>query len=208
MTLTLRDRVFETKQGELVAGIRDPYWSKKYDKNKPVFLSWELEFGTKGTVYDDERWTPGVYHHNLRFNVRRWTDILGEVVEWNTPYDVATGERHGGFYVFEYENISRAKLCFVERDGFNFHVKWDGFCNVYSGDDAYGADVPFSLDAWATFTRIRVNGSEFDTNESLWGRLAKFVDPEDYILHSTEERFGPYNSGVWARSAVFTPRGG
>ena len=150
-------------------------------------------------------WAPRASCDNLHFPIRRWVDVAGQVAEWSEPYDEEAGEHNGNFYVFEHGDIARARLRFPERDGVTFRFEWEGVCDVFWDED-YGQDVPFSASGWAEFTGVTVQGSEADTDETLRGRLAEYLDPRDFV-QGPLLREGHYDSGVKAARAVFTPLG-
>jgi hypothetical protein len=203
MWIALKDRRFPIGRAELSAAVPDPYWSAKYNPSGDPRLVWHFEL--KGERVDgEEMWEPLVYHQNLHFPIRRWLEVAGQVVGWATPVDDASGEPNGAFYVLEHEAISRGRLCFFERDGFRFRFSWDGVCDVF-WDEEYGQDVPFSAAGWATFTGVRVHGSEIDTNESLRTRLALYLEIRDFKQGPQCRSSHTYNDGVGMTDAHFAP---
>lgn len=187
----------------LSAAIPDPYWSHTYDPNGDARLFWSLDVDAECEA-EGEMWGPRVYHENLHFPIRRWMEVAGQVVEWSEQYDEESGEPNGGFYVLEHGDIPRARLSFFERDGTRFRFEWAGVCDVF-WDDEFGQDVPFSASGWAEFTGVIVRGSELDTDESLRGRLAEYLDPLDFAQGPLCMDGHCYESGVKMAHAVFRP---
>jgi len=203
MWITLKHRRFPIGRAELSAAIPDPYWSAKYNPSGDTRLSWYLEL--KGERVDrEEMWEPLVYHQNLHFPIQRWIEVAGQVVEWFTPVDDESGEPNGAFYVCEHEAISRGRIRFFERDGLRFRFSWTGNCDLF-WDEEYRRDVPFSAEGWTTFTGVRVNGSESDTEESLRKRLAQYLDTADFTQGPLCRGSHTYNDGVGMTYAQFTP---
>jgi hypothetical protein len=204
MRLTLKDKTFALQSARLSATIPDPYWERMYTPTGDARLFWSLEVvaeqGTGGEI-----WGPRVYHENLHFPIRRWMDVVGQAVEWSEPYEEESGEPNGGFYVVEHGDIPSAHLRFTERDGVSFRFEWEGVCDVF-WDDEYGQDVPFSASGWAEFTGVIVRGSESDTDETLRGRLAQYLEPGDFAQGPLCRDGHCYESGVQMTHAVFTPR--
>jgi len=204
MWITLRDLRFPIGRAELSAAVPDPYWSAKYNPSGDRRLFWYFELQGERAA-GVEMWEPLVYHQNLHFPVRRWVEVAGQAVEWSTAVDDESGEPNGSFYVLEHEAISRGRLRFLERDGLRFRFSWDGVCDVF-WDEEFGRDVPFSAEGWAMFTEVIVRGSENDTAESLRERLEGYLETRDFV-QGLLCRDGPYNDGVGAVHAVFTPVG-
>jgi hypothetical protein len=205
MRLILKDRSFALERAELSAAIPDPYWSRKYNPTGDARLFWSLDVEAK-CVPDGEMWRPRVYHQNLRFPIRQWTEVVGQEVEWSARYDERSGEPNGGFYVLEHGDIPRARLRFVERDGVNFRFEWEGVCDVF-WDEEYGQDVPFWASGWAGFTGVIVRGSESDTTETLRLRLAEYLDTRGFLQGPLCRDGHCYEDGVGMAHAVFTPIG-
>ena len=203
MGLTLRDKAFTLKSAKLSAAIPDPYWSRKYNPTGDARLFWSLDVAAERET-DGEMWGPQIYHQNLHFPIRRWMDVVGQVVEWSSRYEEESGEPNGGFYVFEHGDIPRARLRFAERNGVSFRFEWDGVCDVFWDDD-YGQDVPFSASGCAEFTGVIVQGSESDTDVTLRRRLAEYVDPRDFTQGTLCRDGHCYESGVKMAEAVFAP---
>jgi hypothetical protein len=162
-------------------------------------LDVEAERETEG-----EMWRPRVYHENLQFRIRRWLEIAGRAVEWSERYEEESGEPNGGFYVVEHGGIPHARLSFFERDGTRFRFEWTGACDVF-WDEEYSQDVPFSVSGWAEFTGVIVRGSESDTDETLRGRLAQYLDPGDFAQGPLCMDGHCYESGVKMAHARFSP---
>ena len=203
MRITLKDACFPISRAELSAAIPDPHWWAKYNQSGDPRLAWHFEL--KGERVDgQELWEPLVYHQNLHFPVRRWPEVTGQVVEWSTAVDAESGEPNGAFYILEHEAISRGRLCFFERDGVRFRFSWEGVCDVF-WDEEYGRDVPFTAEGWATFTGVRVCGSESDTDESLRARFAAYLEVRDFTQGSLCRGSHTYNDGVGMTDAQFAP---
>jgi hypothetical protein len=203
--LLLKDREFELESGTLGASISDPYWSTKYDPKGDPSLCWSLEFKAKGRVFDGERWKPKISCDILRFPIRRWFEIEGQEVSWDSPFEEKSGEPNGNFYVFEHADIAAATLHFVERDKLRFRVTWQGRCNVFWNDE-YGEDVPFSLEGWAEFKRVRVKGSERDTEKALRARLESYLYAGDFDEQPMKVGPHSYEDGVKMAEMTFVPR--
>src|SRR5262249_48670053 len=153
--LLLKDRSFKITEATIVGALVDPYWSQTYNGGRDRDLLWDLNIETEERIFKDERWAPSVYHNALRLPIRQWMDLSGQMVEWNAPFDEATGEHSGFVYVFGHEDITQATLRFLQRNGCQFHIQWEGTCNVLyedeeDEDDEYGENVPFSVEAVAT----------------------------------------------------------
>jgi hypothetical protein len=142
----------------------------------------------------------------MRFPVRRWVDVAGQVVEWSEANGSAQGRPYGLFYLGEHEMIGRARLRFTERDGTAFRFEWDGVCDVFWSEE-YGRDVPFSVTGWARFTHVTVGASGADTDETVRKRLAQYYDPDDFVQGPLIRR--SHREGFFKRiessHAVFTP---
>ncbi len=201
MRIALKDRQFDVTAATLTAAIPDPYWSAKYNPTGSTRLTWHLEFAAAPAPGND-MWDVRVYKNNLNFPIRDWKDVAGRTVEW-TEYVDEFGERNGSFYLLQHVDIPRARLRFLERDGIRFRIEWDGICAVYWSEE-YESDLPFSLTGWATFSGVRVLGSETDTEHSLCQRLAQHLDVSGF-QQGPVCRDGQYNSGVGMAHAVFTP---
>lgn len=203
MILVLKDKTFAVKRARLSATILDPYWLRTYCPTGDPRLFWSLVVEAEEGA-GDEMWEPLASCDNLHFPVRRWVDVAGQVAEWSEPYDEETGESNGNFYVFEHGDIARARLHLPERNGVAFRFEWEGVCDVFWGED-YGRDVPFSASGWAEFTGVTVQGSESDTDETLRGRLAEYLDPRDFVQGPLLRVGHRYDSGVKVARAEFTP---
>jgi hypothetical protein len=203
MELTLRNKTFPLKSAKLSAAIPDPYWSRTYNPKGDARLFWSLHVDAEREA-EEQAWRPRVYHENVRFPIRRWMEVAEQVVEWSERYDAESGEPNGGFYVFEHGDIPRARLSFFERDGASFRFEWTGVCDVF-WDEEYGLDVPFSATGWAEFTGAIVCGSESDTDETLRGRLAQYLDPRDFAQGSLCMDGHRYGSGIKMAHALFSP---
>jgi hypothetical protein len=203
MKLTLRNKMFALKSAKLSAAIPDPYWSRTYGLNEDARLFWSLDVESVREA-EAETWAPRVDHENLHFPIRRWTEVAGQVVEWTERHDGESGEPNGGFYVVEHHDIPRARLSFFERDGTGFRFEWAGVCDVF-WDEEFGEDVPFSVSGRAEFTGVIVLGSESDSDESLRGRLAEYLDPRDFTQGPMCIDGHRYESGVKMAYAVFSP---
>jgi hypothetical protein len=203
MGLLLKAKAFDLKSARLSAAIPDPYWIRKYNPTGDARLFWSLEVQAERET-GGEMWGPRAYHENLYFPIRRWMDVAGQVVEWSERYEEESGEPNGGFYVVEHGDIPRARLRFLERDGVAFRFQWEGVCDVF-WDEEYGQDVPFSASGWADFTGVIVRGSESDTEETLRGRLAEYLDLSDFAQGLLSSDGHCYESGVKMVHALFTP---
>jgi hypothetical protein len=203
MILRLKDKSFPVKLATLSAVIPDPYWSQKYDPDGYAGLSWSLCIETERDS-TNEIWGARAYHETLRYSVRRWIEVAGQVVDWSEPFDAESGEPNGGFYVFEHADISRGRLAFLERSGARMRFNWEGLCDVFFNEE-YGKDLPFCTFGWATFQGVTVNGNESDTDATLRARLAENLDPDDFIQGAFRCEGTRYVSGVKMARAIFTP---
>ena len=209
MGFILNDKPFAIRSAELSATIPDPDWVRKYDPARDPRPYWSLEVwieGELGGLEEEARATA----EEMRFQIRRWTDVVGQTVEWAGTYDKKAGRPYGlpygHFYLGEHEMIGRARLRFTERDGIAFRFEWEGACDVYLDGD-YRRDVPFSAAGWARFTGVGVLGSGADTDESVRGRFAQFFDPRYFVQGPLLREGHRYDSGVKMAHAVFTPLG-
>lgn len=204
MEFILKGKPLAFKSAELFATILDP---RKLPRHLPAGDPrpfWSLEVWAEGEWCESEAEARATAEE-MRFPIRRWTDVAGQTVEWAGPYDRKVGP-YGNFYLGEHDTIGRARLHFGERDGTAFRFEWEGVCNVY-GDEGYERDVPFSTAGWANFTGVSVHGNGVDTDESLRDRLAHYFDPRDFVQGPLLRR--DYRQGWFRRStfshAVFTP---
>ena len=208
MGFILNDKPFAIRSAELSATIPDPDWVRKYDPARDPRPYWSLEVWVEGDLgIEDEARASA---EEMRFPIRRWTDVVGQTVEWTAPSDKKAGRPYGlpygNFYLGEHDIISRARLRFTERDGVQFRFEWEGACNVYL-DDEDRRDVPFSAAGWARFTGVGVLGSGADTDESVRGRFAQFFDPRYFVqgplMHSSYRH--SFFRRIKSSTAVFTP---
>jgi hypothetical protein len=202
MRFTLNDKPFAIRSAELFATIPNPYWVHKYDPADNPRPFWSLEVWIEGEldIEDEARATA----EEMRFQIRRWADVVGQTVEWAGPS--RAGDPNGGFYLGVHDIISRARLRFTEREGTTFRFEWEGACNVYL-DGEYRNDVPFSAAGWARFMGVTVGGGGADTDESLRDRLAQYFEPSDFIQgplirHSYRQSFF---RRIKSSRALFTP---
>ena len=205
MPLILKNLQFDIEKATISGTISDPYWCDTYNGGLSRGLLWSVDVDAKGQEVDGEFWQPRIYHESLQFPIRHWMDLAGQSVRWNTPFNEATGEPNGGVYVFGHEDIVWATLSFLHREGNTFQLHWEGACNIFWNDE-YGETVPFSLDAMASFTGIRVLGSEADNDETMRERLALYLDPDDFIQRPIETTGNQYESGVEMIQTLFEPR--
>ncbi len=209
MGFILKNKPLVVRSAELSATIPDPgRLPKRLPEGDPQPF-WSLEVWAEGKWYEDEE-TGDVEARataeEMRFHIRRWTDVVGQTVEWAGPYDQKVGGPYGHFYLEEHDRIGRARLRFTERDGAAFRFEWEGVCDV-NGNEGYERDVPFSAAGWARFTGVGVLGGGADTDESLRSRLARYFDPHDLVQGPLIRR--DYRHGFFRRykfsEAVFTP---
>lgn len=205
MKFILKDKTFDIRSAELSATIPDPCWVRRYDPADDPRPYWSLEVWVEGELnglVEEARATA----EEMRFQIRRWTDVAGQTVEWAGPYDKKAGRPYGLFYLGEHEMIGRARLRFTERDGTAFRFEWEGACDVFWGEE-YGRDVPFSAAGWARFTGVCVLGSGADTDESVRSRFAQYFDPRYFVQGPLIRR--SYRHSLFRRikssDALFTP---
>jgi hypothetical protein len=205
LELRLKDTTLPIRSAELSASVLESYGrQKQFPTGDPRFF-WTLEVWAEGELeggLEEMRATA----EEMRFPVRRWTDVANRTVEWawSGPYDEKSGAPYGGFYLAEHDRIGRARLRFAERDGVNFRFEWEGLCDVH----LYGRDVPFAASGWARFTGVTVSGKWKDTEESLRERLAEQLDPRDFVQGPPirrDDRIGLFRRHR-SLHALFTPR--
>lgn len=214
MEFFLKNKPFTIKSAELFANVPNPsHLPKRLPEGDPRPF-WSLEVWAEGEWWAEEEGEEeemgGVEARataeEMRFPIRRWTDVLGQTIEWAGPYEQKVGGPYGNFYLGEHDTISRARLRFTDRDGTAFRFEWEGVCNVH-GDEEYERNVPFSAAGWARFTGVTVFGGGADTDESLRARLAQYFDPHDFVQGTLLRR--DYRRGLFRRDkfshAVFTP---
>ncbi|HEX8720340.1 MAG TPA: hypothetical protein VF736_06850 [Pyrinomonadaceae bacterium] len=204
MGFILENKPFAIRSAELFATIPDPHWVRRYDPANDPRPFWSLEVWVEGElgIEGEARASAEAMH----FPIRRWANVAGQAVEWAGPYDEKAGGPYGGFYLGEHDTIGRARLRFAERDGTAFRFEWEGVCNAYLDDEAQ-RDVPFSAEGWARFTGVTVQGGGADTDESVRGRLAQYLDPGDFVQGPLLRRTYRYSyfRRVKSSHAVFTP---
>ncbi len=205
MRLRLKDLVFDVSTAELSGRIPDPYWHLKYNTGGDRRLFWLLHIKTEQRMIDGQRWCPGVYHESLYLPVRNWTDVGGQVIQWDEPFDDDTGELNGGFYVFEHGDIPRGRLHFGRRYGNRFSVFWEGTCNVHWNSQLW-EDVPFSINAEATFSEIVVAGSSNDDDATMLDRLSLYLQPTDLEQLPIKYEKHAYVDGVGMATTRFRPK--
>jgi hypothetical protein len=217
MGFILKGKPFAIKSAELFATIPNPRWVRKYDPADDPRPFWSLEVWAdveQDDVEQDDEEMGGVIYparataEEMRFPIRRWEEVAGRTVEWAGPYDEKAGGPYGCFYLEEHERIGRARLRFTERDGTAFRFEWEGVCDVYLDGEGL-RDVPFSAAGWARFTGVTVYGGGADTDESVRGRLAQYLDPRDFVqgpLLRRTDRHGFFRR-LKSCHAVFTPSG-
>jgi hypothetical protein len=213
MGFILKDKPFVIKSAELSATIPNPdRLPERLPAGDPRPF-WSLEVWAEGGWYEDQEAGDievelRATAEGMRFPIRRWTDVLGQTVDWAGPDDAKVGGPYGLIYLEVHDTIDRARLRFTERDGTAFRLEWEGFCNVYVyGGEGYERDVPFSASGWARFTGVTVGGGGADTDESLRARLARYFDPHDFVqgpLIRRDYRRGFFRRDKYSR-AVFTP---
>lgn len=203
MELKLKDLLFEVQSATISCTLPDPYWIGRYNKGGNPAPFWSVHVNTHERVlFDSDRWEPYVYHESLFFDIRRWMELEGQCSEWETCDDC--GEANGGFYVYHHGDIHQGSLKFLKRAECEFHIHWSGSCEI-SWNDEYGDYVPFSIDTMATFTEVRVRGSEIDTTETLKLRLSQYLNTDDFTQEPIQ--FGStYEDGKRMAHSVFRPR--
>lgn len=204
MTLILRDLTFEIQEAEIAAALCDPYWCATYNNGQGKDLSWGLDVYAEPSE-EHEMEPPYLYSQSLYFPIRHWMDLAGQSASWEAPCDEVTGKANGGCYVLNHEDISKAHLRFLDRNGPEFRVEWDGLCNIF-WDETYGEDVPFSLQTTARFNGVIVYGNDNDTADSMRERLALHLDPDDFIQQEVRDDGNRYDSGIGIRHCLFVPK--
>lgn len=205
MEFILKDKPFAIKSAELFATIPNPHWVRKHDPANDPRPFFSLEVWIEGELGTDTEARASA--EEMHFPIRRWTDVVGQTVEWSRRPDQKTGGPYGNFYLGVHDSISRARLRFTEKDGLRVRFEWEGVCNVYWDDD-YRKDVPFSVSGWARFTGVTVYGGGPDNDESMRDRFAQYLDPDDFVqgpLISRTDRHGFFRR-ITSSHAVFTPR--
>jgi hypothetical protein len=205
MAFHLGRLVFRVESATLSASLPDPYWCKTYNKGSESELLWGIHFRMSPAIIDGVRWAPSLDWESRSLPIRQWKDFAGRTISWDRPYDEESGESVGSFYVFEHASVPRACLRMGERQGPEFAVVGNGVCDVF-WDQEFGENVPFRLAATMTFTRVRVNGTEFDTAKSLAERLAVHLDLDTLVQQPIQRGAHHYESGVGMVYGDFVPR--
>jgi len=203
MEFILKDKRFAIRSAELFASIPNPRWVRKYDPANDPRPFWSLEIWIEGDLGIEEE--ARATAEEMRFPIRRWTDVVGQTVEWGLRFN-RKPVPYGNFYLGVHDRISRARLRFIERDGIRVRFEWEGVCNVYWDDD-YRKDVPFSVEGWAHFNGVTVSGDVRDTAESMRERLAQYFEAHDFVqgpLRSRTDRLGLFRR-ITSSHVVFTP---
>lgn len=193
---------YKIVQAQIYASIGDPYWCDTYNQGEGKAISWSISFETEteniepeSESDEDELLPPNVDFDGIPVEINNWHELVGYQAKWKEPINKATGERYGMVYVYDHQLISNGRVRITGRDGTKFQV-------VASGQNETGER--FQIDAPAEFTGIYVNGSEYDTNDSIRARVAKYID--DSNLRGTSFKLeGKYQSGVRMGSCFFSP---
>jgi hypothetical protein len=104
---------------------------------------WQVEIETESREFDEEIWTPRLYHQGLRLPASTSEGLAGISASWGRSTD--PGHPHpelGLMYVFGHHEVYDATLAFGRLDDGRIELAWDGMCDVYwSGD--FDEAVPF-----------------------------------------------------------------
>ena len=195
--LRLADLDFDIQKATLSGWMADPYWVATYgDRWDRVALRWSLDVATIARDLDEETWAPR-FDVEIEASPSCWPDLDGLEQAWTEP--------HGNVYVFGHEPLRESRLSIGPREGTRFALRWAGHCDV-GWNQRYGSDLPFEIEAWATFSGIAVRGSMRDTDADFDARLAAAIDLAGLTRQPTE-RDGPrYESGVTMATARWSPR--
>jgi hypothetical protein len=200
MSLQFSDRVFSVAQATLTAKIPDPYWLGKYHPQGDPRLVWMLHIHCDEHLVDGDSCKPFLCHESLRFPIRRWVDIAGQSVEWNSPWNDKLDEPNGVFDVFESGEVPTGRLRFLTRNTNRFMIEWEGVAEPFPL-----CPEPFSLTAEAVFTELRVDGSGHDSEESLRQRLLQCIDADRLVGEPMVRRKFNYDDGVETVYAIYRP---
>jgi hypothetical protein len=151
-------------------------------------------------LVDGELWSPSIYRESMYLPIRRWAEVEGQCVTWNSPFDEMTGECNGGFYVFEHGDLPRGRIHFAGRTGQRFNVAWTGELEVYPT-----CLEPFTLEAEVVFTGIRVDGCAMDSDASLQRRLLEQIELDGLVAEPMKIADFAYDDGMKMAHANYLP---
>lgn len=204
MSFRLDDETFPVKKSSLWASINDPYWCDTFNGGNEKSLQWGIDVHGDHRVDAGSHRPPHAYHHTMEFEIRRWRELEGEMLEWFDPYDDETDLYNGGFYVQAHGSILEAKLQLHSFEGASIGVTWDGLCErLWDLTDESPAE--FSIDTKVVFKEVLVRGNENDPDGAFRDRLSQFLDPDDFEQQEVHRGSHRYQDGVGMVDCRFTP---
>jgi len=189
--LKIKDTLCEIRKAELCAVLPDPYWVEMDKRNGSKDLVWCLDIecvSTDESVMDGFDVT--LSYENLGFSEKSWMQLEGQIVQWDKNEN-----GYGILYVFEHEDITQEKIVFGKRNKFNYEIYWTGLCNIY-WDEEYDEDLPFELTTEVKFTGVTVRACEKDNDNTIYERIARYLNPNEYEISPIRLKSHKYESGV------------
>ena len=111
--------------------------------------TWTLEIEAKPQEFDDELWTPRLYHQGVTMNARTAEELQGMSTSWKHKTDASYAHPELGLlYVFGHHDVYDATLSFGCLHAGLIEVSWIGLCDVFWDDD-YMTRVPFRSECLA-----------------------------------------------------------
>jgi hypothetical protein len=182
MKLTLRDVVFPIKKPLLYGSV----WDSTFDGKGTPTLFWAIEIEVEDRKFFDYPLTLSFDY--IKFSAQRWTELIGNSVDFTEPYDDDGIKPRAYSYVTSHNPVPRANLQILERDGGEFSILWKGILNPY-GDRHYNNwfnEMPFSIEAQVTFMGINVMAYEQDTEQTVRERLTSCIALDNLVQQPIE----------------------
>ncbi|CAN5518646.1 hypothetical protein BH09VER1_BH09VER1_51360 [soil metagenome] len=154
-------------------------------------LRWSIRIKAEypnGRIQGSE-WSPLAYSEDL-FQIggtvlNRWSDILGQSIEWGDGYDEKRGEYFGSLCVFEHLDIYQSKLVLGPLiSPSSFAIDWAAQCDVCFDDD-YGKGLALTIQTGVEFEGIEVPYQ--DERESL-AALRKHIREGEFAFDPGDGR--------------------
>lgn len=142
-------------------------------------LYWSLEVvGSYLVEYEGRQFSDEIYFfYHESFQIvdlpRRWKDLVGLEITWDALNKNVSDNCVPMLCTNFHEEIPYSKLRFVEVEGRNIRIQWNGTIDK----------SPFSIDCWATFEGIDVHCNQEDDAAMIQSILAAHLEPEDFIGH-------------------------
>lgn len=181
MQLLIAENSYTITEAILTAYVIDPAQSRPTASG---FLQSGLFWNLRIEVSDE---CITFWHQDIQLpNLRRWTDLVGHVVSWNTPTNRITGEMNGGWYggnlISGHLDILEASLRFTERQGCKLHLEWEGICNAAPLGCEPDPDerLPFKIGCWCVFEGVSVPGVQISNESEKCELIARFLDINDF----------------------------